>query len=209
MKKYAIILLPQLILATTVGTDIKMEGLRPILEINVEPHENVSLKTKISYDMVEQNVEGKYKVNDYVEVSAEAFVGYENIKEDNSKLEKQKFEYDKKVLENLNSEIENENDLDKIIDSIRKLDNRHEIKESIKNEVTRKDVYKKLKEKIESYGTRFGNTSELLKKAIESKTTIEEQNNIVNAMINIKTYTNGKEDYLREGAQIFQNAFDN
>ncbi|CAM3442723.1 hypothetical protein PSHO110982_03295 [Pseudostreptobacillus hongkongensis] len=28
-------------------------------------------------------------------------------------------------------------------------------------------------------------------------------------MINIKTYTNGKEDYLREGAQIFQNAFDN
>ncbi|WP_415635768.1 hypothetical protein, partial [Pseudostreptobacillus hongkongensis] len=144
-----------------------------------------------------------------VEVSAEAFVGYENIKEDNSKLEKQKFEYDKKVLENLNSEIENENDLDKIIDSIRKLDNRHEIKESIKNEVTRKDVYKKLKEKIESYGTRFGNTSELLKKAIESKTTIEEQNNIVNAMINIKTYTNGKEDYLREGAQIFQNAFDN
>ena len=115
MKKYAIMLLPQLILATTVGTDIKMEGLRPILEINVKPHENVSLKTKVSYDMVEQNIEGNYKVNDYVEVSAEAFVGYENIKEDNSKLEKQKFEYDKKVLENLKSEIENEDDLDKLL----------------------------------------------------------------------------------------------
>ena len=97
MKKYVIMLLPQLILATTVGTDIKMEGLKPILEINVKPHENVSLKTKASYDMVEQNIEGNYKVNDYVEVSAEAFVGYENIKEDNSKLEKQKFEDDKKV----------------------------------------------------------------------------------------------------------------
>lgn len=210
MRKYAIILLPQLILATTVGTDIKMEGLKPVLEINVDPHENVSLKTKVSYDMVEQNVEGKYKVNDYVEVSAEAFVGYENIKEDNSKLEKQKFEADKKVLENLNSEIENEDDLDKIIDSIRKLDNRHEIKESIKNEVTRKDVYKKLKEKIESYGTKFGNASELLKKAIESKTTNEEQTNIVGVMINIKNNaTNGKGDYLTEGAKSLQNAFDN
>ena len=31
MRKYAIILLPQLILATTVGTDIKMEGLKPVL----------------------------------------------------------------------------------------------------------------------------------------------------------------------------------
>ena len=132
MKKYAIMFLPQLILATTVGTDIKMEGLKPILEINVKPHENVSLKTKVSYDMVEQNVEGNYKVNDYVEVSAEAFVGYENIKEDNSKLEKEKFEDDKKVLENLEKEIENEDDLDKIIDSIRKLENRHKIKESIK-----------------------------------------------------------------------------
>lgn len=214
MKKYAIILLPQLILATTVGTDIKMEGLRPILEINVEPHENVSLKTKVSYDMVEQNVEGKYKVNDYVEVSAEAFVGYENIKEYNSKLEKQKFEDDKKVLENLKSEIENEDDLDKIIDSIRKLEAGHKIKESIKesikNEVSRKDVYKKLKEKIESYGTRFGNTSELLKKAIESKTTSEEQTNIVNVMLNIKSYSsNGMGNHLIEGAKSFQNAFDN
>lgn len=210
MKKYTIMLLPQLILATTVGTDIKMEGLRPILEINVKPHENVSLKTKASYDMVEQNVEGNYKVNDYVEVSAEAFVGYENIKEDNSKLEKQKFEDDKKVLENLKSEIENEDDLDKIIDSIRKLENRHKIKESIKDEVSRKDVYKKLKEKIESYGTKFGNTSELLKKAIESKTTSEEQTNIVNVMINIKNNAaNGMENYLIEGARSLQNAFDN
>ena len=93
MKKYVIMLLPQLILATTVGTDIKMEGLKPILEINVKPHENVSLKTKASYDMVEQNIEGNYKVNDYVEVSAEAFVGYENIKKiqnDDSKINKLK-----------------------------------------------------------------------------------------------------------------------
>ena len=210
MKKYAIILLPQLILATTVGTDIKMEGLRPILEINVEPHENVSLKTKVSYDMVEQNIEGKYKVNDYVEVNAEAFLGYENIKEDNSKLEKQKFEDDRKVLENLKSEIENEDDLDKIIDSIKKLEDRYKIKESIKDEVSRKDVYKKLKEKIESYGTRFGNTSGLLKKAIESKTTSEEQTNIVNVMLNIRSYAaNGMENHLTEGARSLQNAFDN
>ena len=125
MKKYAIILLPQLILATTVGTDIKMEGLRPILEINVEPHENVSLKTKASYDMVEQNVEGKYKVNDYVEVSAEAFVGYENIKKvqnDDSKtnLLKSYSEREKK-LEKVYNDIKENSDVSEVIEKVKSL----------------------------------------------------------------------------------------
>ena len=105
MRKYAIMLLPQLMLATTVSTDLKLEGLKPILELNVSPKENLSFNSKLSYDMFEQNLEAKYKINENVEISGETFIGYENIKENYSKVEKEKFEEDKKNFEKLNTEM--------------------------------------------------------------------------------------------------------
>ena len=189
MRKYAIILLPQLILATTVGTDIKMEGLKPVLEINVEPHKNVSLKTKVSYDMVEQNVEGKYKVNDYVEVSAEAFVGYENIKKvqnDDSKtnLLKSYSEREKK-LEKVYNDIKSNSDVSEVIEKARSL-NEEELNKILNDKVTRKDVYRKLLPLLEKAGDKFKVPIENLKAAIKSVNFNEEKSNIVLAISGIK-----------------------
>lgn len=189
MRKYAIILLPQLILATTVGTDIKMEGLKPVLEINVEPHENVSLKTKASYDMVEQNVEGKYKVNDYVEVSAEAFVGYENIKKvqnDDSKtnLLKSYSEREKK-LEKVYNDIKSNSDISEVIEKAKSLKEK-EIDEMLNDKVTRKDAYRKLLPILEKAGDKFKVPVENLKSAIKSVNFDEEKSNIVPVMNGIK-----------------------
>ena len=188
MRKYAIILLPQLILATTVGTDIKMEGLKPVLEINVEPHENVSLKTKVSYDMVEQNVEGKYKVNDYVEVSAEAFVGYENIKKvsnDDSKtnLLNSYLEREKK-LEKVSDDIKENSDVSEVIEKARSL-NEEEITKILNDKVTRKDVYRKLLEILNAQGSRFGSAKGQLENAINSDSLDKEANNIILVMVAI------------------------
>ncbi len=188
MKKYAIMLLPQLILATTVGTDIKMEGLKPILEINVKPHENVSLKTKASYDMVEQNVEGNYKVNDYVEVSAEAFVGYENIK---------KVQNDDSKINNLNSYLEREEKLKKVYNDIKensdvseviekaKTLNEEEITKILNDKVTRKDAYRKLLKILNTQGSRFGTANAQLENAINSESLDKEASNIIFVMVAI------------------------
>lgn len=189
MKKYAIMLLPQLILATTVGTDIKMEGLRPILEINVKPHENVSLKTKASYDMVEQNVEGNYKVNDYVEVSAEAFVGYENIKKvqnDDSKINLLKsYSEREKKLEKVYNDIKSNSDVSEVIEKAKTL-NEEEITKILNDKVTRKDVYRKLLPLLEKAGNKFKVPVENLKAAIKSVNFDEEKSNIVPVMSGIK-----------------------
>ena len=211
MRKYAIMLLPQLMLATTVSTDLKLEGLKPILEFNVSPKENLSFNSKLSYDMFEQNLEAKYKINENVEISGETFIGYENIKENYSKVEKEKFEEDKKNFEKLNTEIKNEDDLDKIIESVRNLKSENNIKEYIKGEVTRKDLYKKLKEKLETYGTRFGNAPKLLEKAIDAKTGNDEHTNVISAMISIGSDYNNKEmeSNLKQGSLSLRNAFDN
>ena len=216
MRKYAIILLPQLILATTVGTDIKMEGLRPILEINVEPHENVSLKTKASYDMVEQNVEGKYKVNDYVEVSAEAFVGYENIKKvqnDDSKtnLLKSYSEREKK-LEKVYNDIKSNSDVSEVIEKARSL-NEEEITKILNDKVTRKDVYRKLLEILNAQGSRFGSAKGQLENAINSDSLDKEANNIILVMVAISNaYENDtdKKDSsgdLKKGALSLNGAY--
>ena len=188
MKKYAIMLLPQLILATTVGTDIKMEGLRPILEINVKPHENVSLKTKASYDMVEQNVEGNYKVNDYVEVSAEAFVGYENIKKvqnDDSKtnLLKSYSEREKK-LEKVYNDIKSNSDVSEVIEKAKTL-NEEEITKILNDKVTRKDAYRKLLKILNTQGSRFGTANTQLENAINSESLDKEASNIIFVMVAI------------------------
>lgn len=188
MKKYAIMLLPQLILATTVGTDIKMEGLRPILEINVRPHENVSLKTKASYDTVEQNVEGNYKVNDYVEVSAEAFVGYENIKKvqnDDSKINLLKsYSEREKKLEKVYNDIKSNSDVSEVIEKAKTL-NEEEITKMLNDKVTRKDVYRKLLDLLNAQGSRFGSAKGQLENAINSDSLDKEANNIIFVMVAI------------------------
>lgn len=188
MKKYTIMLLPQLILATTVGTDIKMEGLRPILEINVKPHENVSLKTKASYDMVEQNVEGNYKVNDYVEVSAEAFVGYENIKKiqnDDSKINKLKSYLKREEnLKNVYNDIKENSDVSEVIEKVKSL-KEEEIDKILNDKVTRKDAYRKLLKILNTQGSRFGTANAQLENAINSESLDKEASNIIFVMVAI------------------------
>ena len=188
MKKYVIMLLPQLILATTVGTDIKMEGLKPILEINVKPHENVSLKTKASYDMVEQNVEGNYKVNDYVEVSAEAFVGYENIKKvqnDDSKINKLKSYLKREEnLKNVYNDIKDNSDISEVIEKVKSL-KEEEIDKILNEKVTRKDAYRKLLNILNTQGSRFGTANAQLENAINSDSLDKEASNIIFVMVAI------------------------
>ena len=188
MKKYVIMLLPQLILATTVGTDIKMEGLKPILEINVKPHENVSLKTKASYDMVEQNIEGKYKVNDYVEVSAEAFVGYENIKKiqnDDSKINKLKSYLKREEnLKNVYNDIKENSDVSEVIEKVKSL-KEEEIDKILNDKVTRKDAYRKLLKILNTQGSRFGTANAQLENAINSESLDKEASNIIFVMVAI------------------------
>ena len=188
MKKYVIMLLPQLILATTVGTDIKMEGLKPILEINVKPHENVSLKTKSSYDMVEQNVEGNYKVNDYVEVSAEAFVGYENIKKvqnDDSKINKLKSYLKREEnLKNVYNDIKDNSDISEVIEKVKSL-KEEEIDKILNEKVTRKDAYRKLLNILNTQGSRFGTANAQLENAINSDSLDKEASNIIFVMVAI------------------------
>ena len=188
MKKYTIMLLPQLILATTVGTDIKMEGLKPILEINVKPHENVSLKTKASYDMVEQNIEGNYKVNDYVEVSAEAFVGYENIKKvqnDDSKINKLKSYLKREEnLKNVYNDIKDNSDISEVIEKVKSL-KEEEIDKILNEKVTRKDAYRKLLNILNTQGSRFGTANAQLENAINSESLDKEASNIIFVMVAI------------------------
>ena len=211
MKKYAFILLPQLMLAATVGTDIKMEGLRPVLEINVEPHENVSLKTKVSYDMIEQNVEGKYKVNDYVEVSAEAFVGYENIKKvqnDDSKTNplNSYLEREKK-LEKVSDDIKENSDVSEVIEKAKSLKEK-EIDEILKDKVTRKDAYRKLLDILNKQGSKFGAANKQLENAINSDSLDKEASNIIQVMVAIKNaYNNNNDNDLREGPLSLNNAY--
>ena len=209
MKKYAIILLPQLILATTVGTDIKMEGLRPILEINVQPHKNVSLNTKTSFfDMVEQNIEGKYKINEYVEVNAEVFAGYERIKEyrELDKLIKSKNKVED--LKGIKKDIETESDISKIIENTRKLkDDNEEVKEIkglLNDKITRKDAYSKLLPIIKARGVKT--TIEELEKAINSNNLEVEVENIVKVMNYVKGPANS--DDVESGLTALKESYD-
>ena len=133
-KKMILFLLPQLIMATTIGTNVRMERLKPFAEISIQPHKNLAFNTKISYNSFEQNIEAKYKVNEYVELTGEAFVGYENIKE----------------YKESEKELKDEKD----------------IQDLVKDKVTRKDAYKKLKTVIDN---NLKTTKEELDKAINSK----------------------------------------
>ena len=205
MKKIVFLLLPQVVMATTIGTNVRMERLKPFAEISIQPHKNLAFNTKISYNSFEQNIEAKYKVNEYVELTGEAFVGYENIKEDNTKAEVEKYKAKKEKLEKLKETIEAENDISKIIELAREFKNDSEITDSIKDKVTRKDIYKKLKEILESKGTEFGTGAQNLEQAINLDDLTKEKTPVVQAMIAIKNkYNNDNNNYLITGANILK-----
>ena len=205
-KKMILFLLPQLIMATTIGTNVRMERLKPFAEISIQPHKNLAFNTKISYNSFEQNIEAKYKVNEYVELTGEAFVGYENIKEDNTKAELKKYEAKKEKLEKLKNEIQNEDDISKVVEKTRELKDETDIQDLVKDKVTRKDVYKELKKFLESKGNAFGAGVTHLEEAINSDDLTKEKNAVVQAMIAIRNkYSNYNNNDLTEGANILNN----
>ena len=205
-KKMILFLLPQLMMATTIGTNVRMERLKPYAEISIQPHKNLAFNTKISYNSFEQNIEAKYKVNEYVELTGEAFVGYESIKEYKESDKLKKAEENKKKLEEAKKEIEQTDDISKVIETARTLKDENEIQELVKDKVTRKDAYEKLKTVIDN---NLKTTKEELDKAINSKNMKDEIDNIEKVMNYVKgpsgttKYTN-----IEEGIQALKGSYD-
>ena len=74
MKKIVFLLLPQVVMATSVGTNVKMEGVKPVVEINIQPHKNVYLNSKFNQNLFEQSVEIRHDLNEHFKITGEAFV---------------------------------------------------------------------------------------------------------------------------------------
>ena len=161
--------------------------------------------------MVEQNVEGKYKVNDYVEVSAEAFVGYENIKKvqnDDSKtnLLKSYSEREKK-LEKVYNDIKSNSDISEVIEKARSL-NEEELNKILNDKVTRKDAYRKLLDILNKHGSRFGTANKQLENAINSDSLDTEASNIISVMVAINNeYNHGNDNDLKAGPLSLNEAY--
>lgn len=144
MKKIVFLLLPQVVMATTVGTNVKMEGVKPVVEINIQPHKNVYLNSKFNQNLFEQSVEIRHDLNEYFKITGEAFVGYEKIKEDNSEAGLKKYKTLKAALEKAKDDITAEEDASKIVEIARTFKDEKDIYDLVKDKVTRKDAYKKL-----------------------------------------------------------------
>ena len=202
-KKMILFLLPQLIMATTIGTNVRMERLKPFAEISIQPHKNLAFNTKISYNSFEQNIEAKYKVNEYVELTGEAFVGYENIKEYKESDKLKKAEENKKKLEEAKKEIEKTDDISKVIETARELKDEKDIQGLVEDKVTRKDAYKKLQTVIDK---NLKTTKEDLDKAINSKNMKDEIDNIEKVM----NYIGGPygNTNAKEGIQALKESYD-
>lgn len=203
--KMILFLLPQLMMATTIGTNVRMERLKPFAEISIQANKNLAFNTKISYNSFEQNIEAKYKVNEYVELTGEAFVGYENIKEYKESDNLKKAEENKKKLEEAKKEIEKTDDISKVIETARELKDETDIQNLVENKATRKDAYKKLQTVIDN---KLKTTKEYLDKAINSKNMKDEIDNIEKVMNYIggpsgTNYTNAK-----EGIQALKESYD-
>lgn len=144
MKKIVFLLLPQVVMATTVGTNVKMEGVKPVVEINIQPHKNVYLNSKFNQNLFEQSVEIRHDLNEYFKITGEAFVGYEKIKEDNSEAGLKKYKTLKANLEKAKNDITAEEDASKIVEIARTFKDEKDIYDLVGDKVTRKDAYKKL-----------------------------------------------------------------
>ena len=144
MKKIVFLLLPQVVMATTVGTNVKMEGVKPVVEINIQPHKNVYLNSKFNQNLFEQSIEIRHDLNEYFKITGEAFVGYEKIKEDNSEAGLKKYKTLKAALEKAKDDITTEEDASKIVEIARTFKDEKDIYDLVKDKVTRKDAYKKL-----------------------------------------------------------------
>lgn len=144
MKKIVFLLLPQVVMATTVGTNVKMEGVKPVVEINIQPHKNVYLNSKFNQNLFEQSVEIRHDLNEHFKITGEAFVGYEKIKEDNSEAGLKKYKTLKAALEKAKDDITAEEDASKIVEIARTFKDEKDIYDLVGDKVTRKDAYKKL-----------------------------------------------------------------
>lgn len=188
MKKIVFLLLPQVVMATTVGTNVKMEGVKPVVEINIQPHKNVYLNSKFNQNLFEQSVEIRHDLNEHFKITGEAFVGYEKIKEDNSEAGLKKYKTLKAALEKAKDDITAEEDASKIVEIARTFKDEKDIYDLVGDKVTRKDAYKKLLTVLEKKDpTRLKVAIGQLQNAIKAENLGEEISNIVPVMSDLKT----------------------
>ena len=188
MKKIVFLLLPQVVMATTVGTNVKMEGVKPVVEINIQPHKNVYLNSKFNQNLFEQSVEIRHDLNEYFKITGEAFVGYEKIKEDNSEAGLKKYKALKADLEKAKNDITAEEDASKIVEIARAFKDEKDIYDLVGDKVTRKDAYKKLLSVLEKKDpTRLQVAIGQLQNAIKAENLAREISDIIPVMSALKT----------------------
>ena len=208
MKKIVFLLLPQVVMATTVGTNVKMEGVKPVVEINIQPHKNVYLNSKFNQNLFEQSVEIRHDLNEYFKITGEAFVGYEKIKENNTEAGLKKYKTLKAALEKAKNDITAEEDASKIVEIARTFKDEKDIYDLVKDKVTRKDAYKKLLtvlEKKDPTGLKVAIGQ--LQNAIKAENLGEEISNIGLVMSALKTNYNNSNTDVGAGTAALSNAY--
>lgn len=208
MKKIVFLLLPQVVMATTVGTNVKMEGVKPVVEINIQPHKNVYLNSKFNQNLFEQSVEIRHDLNEYFKITGEAFVGYEKIKEDNSEAGLKKYKTLKANLEKAKNDIAAEEDASKIVEIARTFKDEKDIYDLVGDKVTRKDAYKKLLTVLEKKDpTRLQVAIGQLQNAIKAENLGGEIASIVNVMSDVKRTYNDNNTDMGQGTAALADAY--
>lgn len=208
MKKIVFLLLPQVVMATTVGTNVKMEGVKPVVEINIQPHKNVYLNSKFNQNLFEQSIEIRHDLNEHFKITGEAFVGYEKIKENNTKAGLEKYKTLKADLEKAKNDITAEEDASKIVEIARTFKDEKEIYNLVEDKVTRKDAYKKLLTVLEKKDpTRLKVAIGQLQNAIKAENLDGEISNIGLVMSALKTNYNDSNTDIGAGTAALANAY--
>ena len=208
MKKIVFLLLPQVVMATTVGTNVKMEGVKPVVEINIQPHKNVYLNSKFNQNLFEQSVEIRHDLNEHFKITGEAFVGYEKIKEDNSEAGLKKYKILKAALEEAKNDITTEEDASKIVEIARTFEDEKDIYDLVKDKVTRKDAYKKLLTVLEKKDpVKLKVAIGQLQDAIKAENLGGEISNIGLVMGALKTNYNDSNTDIGAGTAALANAY--
>lgn len=214
MKKIVFLLLPQVVMAASVGTNIKMEGVKPVVEINIQPHKNVYLNSKFNQNLFEQSVEIRHDLNEHFKITGEAFVGYEKIKEDNTEAGLKKYKTLKADLEKAKNDITAEEDASKIVKIAKTFGEEKDIQDVVKDKITRKDAYKKLLTVLEKKDpVKLKVAIGKLQDAIKAENLSEEKDSIGLVMNDLKTNYNDTNTAIGEGtvalAQAYNGHIDN
>ncbi len=208
MKKIVFLLLPQVVMATTVGTNVKMEGVKPVVEINIQPHKNVYLNSKFNQNLFEQSVEIRHDLNEHFKITGEAFVGYEKIKEDNSEAGLKKYKALKADLEKAKNDITAEEDASKIVEIARTFKDEKDIYDLVKDKVTRKDAYKKLLTVLEKKDpTKLKVAIGKLQDAIKAENLGDEIGNIGLVMSDLKMNYNDSNTDIGQGTTALSQSY--